>query len=588
MSAGPVSGVPGGVPAALARIAEATPDAPALLDRDRALSFRELLSELDRVAGGLAVGRGALVAVLAERHWTTVAGALGVLRAGGAYLPLSPGDPPERLREAVAEAGAVAVLGRGAARVDLGAPFLAYEELRGTARATTGPEDLAYLLRTSGSTGRPKGVLVPHRAVLAAGTALSARYGITPADRVLNLTPLIWDTAGEEIYATLFGGAAVVTDSRTERASARTLLDVMAERGVTVVNLATALWAELADHVLTTGERLPASLRLVVIGGEEARARTVRRWCEHVDAELINAYGQTETVMVTHAADLGGAVGRALADDDVVPIGRALPHIREVLVPAGEGVFELRVGGPSVAWGYRGAPALTADRFPPCDGDRLYRTGDLVRVGAAGLEFVGRADRQVKVRGVRVEPAEVERAVVSCAGVAAAAVFAVGGEHRSLVAVYVPSARDAATPEGVREALRAKLPESLRPHHVHARAELPLTATGKVDVGALRELYSGPEAGAGPGSGSGSGAGPGAEPEPGGASLLEVVTSVYREVLAADATGDSSYFDLGGDSLLAIRLISRLTARTTTRLTVREVFEHPTPRALAAHLGRAV
>ncbi|WP_367127893.1 amino acid adenylation domain-containing protein [Saccharothrix sp. HUAS TT1] len=571
------------ITAELARVAAATPDAPALLDRDRELTFRELMTEVRRIAGGLAahgVPRGARVAVPAERHWSTIAGALGVLHAGAAYLPVSPGDPEDRLRSVLTTGGAVAVLGRDATLAalapvlrDLPVAPLPFDgpagEPTGESTSAASPDDLAYLMFTSGSTGVPKGVLVPHRAVLTAGAALTDRYGITQQDRVLNLTPLIWDTSGEEIYATLFGGAALVCDDRTADPSIATLLAVVADRGVTVVNLATALWNELVDHLVTTGEPLPPSLRAVVMGGEEARARTVRLWSEHVPehVRLINAYGQTETVMVTHAADIGGRVGRALLDTDDVPIGHALPHIGEILVPRGNGASELSVAGPTVAWGYHHRPDLTAERFAPTPAGRAYRTGDVVRVRPdGGLTFLGRADRQLKVRGVRVEPAEVERAMTTCPGVTTAVVFAVDGEHPTLVGVYVPSATDPATPADVVRALEARLPRAMHPHHVHARASLPLTATGKVDVAALRASFTGQ----------------GPKPVADDAhDVLSHVEAVYREVLDAEVDADSSYFELGGDSLIAVRLLTRLRQRVGVRLGVRDVFEHPTPRLLA-------
>ncbi|MFC6091663.1 non-ribosomal peptide synthetase [Saccharothrix lopnurensis] len=567
------------ITAELARVAAATPDAPALLDRDRELTFRQLLAEVRRIAGVLAahgVPRGARVAVPAERHWSTVAGALGVLHAGAAYLPVSPGDPPDRLRSTLTTAGAVAVLARDATLAAL-APALrgldvAPLSVDGHAAGSTpvvSPDDLAYLMFTSGSTGVPKGVLVPHRAVLTAGAALRERYGITHRDRVLNLTPLIWDTSGEEIYPTLFGGAAVVCDDRTADASMATLLAVVADRGVTVVNLATALWNELVDHLVTTGEPLPASLRLVVMGGEEARARTVRLWSERVPehVRLINAYGQTETVMVTHAADIGGRVGRALRDTDDVPIGHALPHVEEILAPREGGAAELSVAGPTVAWGYHHRPDLTAERFAPERAGRAYRTGDLVRTRPDGsLSFIGRADRQLKVRGVRVEPAEVERAMTACPGVTTATVFAVDGEHPTLIGVYLPSATDPATPADVVRALEASLPRTMLPHHVHARSSLPLTATGKVDVAALRAAFT-PRAPA--------------PVEDDAHDVLTHVETAYREVLDAEVDTDSSYFELGGDSLIAVRLLTRLHQRVGVRLGVRDVFEHPTPRLLA-------
>ncbi|NUT49370.1 MAG: non-ribosomal peptide synthetase, partial [Saccharothrix sp.] len=222
---------------------------------------------------------------------------------------------------------------------------------------------------------------------------------------------------------------------------------------------------------------------------------------------------------------------------------------------------------------YHGRPELTAERFTPSATGRAYRTGDLVRARADGaLHFVGRVDRQLKVRGVRVEPAEVERAMSACPGVATAVVFATDGEHPALIGVYVPTATDPAGPADVARVLESRLPRAMLPHRVEARASLPLTATGKVDVAALRASFV-----------------PRPDDRPsgdGGHDVLSHVEAAYREVLDAAVDADSSYFDLGGDSLIAVRLLSRLQHRLGVRLGVRDVFEHPTPRLLA-ELARA-
>ncbi|GAA0248315.1 hypothetical protein GCM10010492_55170 [Saccharothrix mutabilis subsp. mutabilis] len=573
----------------LDQLAGARPDAPALLDEAETVSYRRLWRELTGVAGALrtaGVRHGDRVVVPADRTWQGIVSMLGVLRAGAAYVPVDAGDPVDRLRHVVRTAGAAWATGRAealAALPDLGlhpvpfgsapAPDSAPDSApasgsgSGGVGGLPGPEDLAYVMFTSGSTGTAKAVMVPHRSIAHAAPSLARRCGITPDDRFLSWASLVWDTSGEELYSTLLSGAGLVLDREATSGSVPALLRAVERRSVSVVDLPTAFWNQVVDYLETTGEAVPECLRLVVVGGEEVRARQVRVWARRApEIRLLNTYGQTETVMVTHAADIGGL---APPDGGAVPIGHPLPHVRQHLEPVGDGLFELHVGGPTLAWGYRDRPAATAERFLPDERGRRFRTGDLVRVADDGaLVFVGRADRQVKVRGVRVEPAEVERALMACPGVTAAAAFVVDNASDGvlLVGAFVPG--DAGTtPATVAAALRARLSPALLPHRLVSVPSMPLLTTGKIDQAALVERFA--RSDVAPGAG-----------------LAGQLAVVFSEVLGTPCAADDDFFDQGGDSVVATRLLTRIRRSYRVELTFRDVFDHPSPTALAGLISR--
>lgn len=557
----------------LERLAGARPDAPALLDEAETVSYGRLWRELTGVAGALraaGVRRGDRVVVPADRTWQGIVSMLGVLRAGAAYVPVDAGDPLDRLRHVVRTAGARWATGRARALAplpDLGLRPVPFGSASGGVGALPDPEDLAYVMFTSGSTGTAKAVMVPHRSIAHAAPSLARRCGITPDDRFLSWASLVWDTSGEELYSTLLSGAGLVLDREATSGSVPALLRAVERRSVSVVDLPTAFWNQVVDYLETTGAAVPECLRLVVVGGEEVRARQVRVWAERApDVRLLNTYGQTETVMVTHAADIGGLVP---PDGGAVPIGHPLPHVRQHLEPVGDGLFELHVGGPTLAWGYRDRPAATAERFLPDQRGRRFRTGDLVRVADDGaLVFVGRADRQVKVRGVRVEPAEVERALMACPGVTAAAAFAVDNASDGvlLVGAFVPG--DAgATPATVAAALRTRLSPALLPHRLVSVPSMPLLTTGKIDQAALVERFA--RSDVAPGDG-----------------LAGQLALVFSEVLGTPCAADDDFFDQGGDSVVATRLLTRIQRSYRVELTFRDVFDHPSPAALAGLISR--
>ncbi|MFL5540994.1 MAG: non-ribosomal peptide synthetase, partial [Longimicrobiaceae bacterium] len=420
---------PATIHARIARQAARTPDAAAVEDGARRVTCAELEDRAARLAGrlrALGVRPGALVGVRAERSVETVAAVLAVLRAGGAYLPLDPAYPAERQAYMLADSGAALLLdGTGAGApagyagrvAELAAELAASESSPPFVDEVADPEDLAYVIYTSGSTGQPRGVAVPHRALSAYVDAARQAYALTPADRFLQFAPLSFDSSVEELFAPLAAGAAMVLRDAAMLESVDVFWEACGRLSLTVASLPTAYWHELAAAMDRAAPAVPASLRVMIVGGERALPERVASWRRRVGdrVRLINSYGPTET---TVAATLH----EVRADEPVVPIGRPMPGYRvRVLdaslrpVPAGI-PGELFVGGTGVARGYLHRPGATAERFVPDPfaaepGARLYRTGDLVRWRAETtgvLEFLGRTDDQVKVRGFRIEPGEIE------------------------------------------------------------------------------------------------------------------------------------------------------------------------------------
>ncbi|HEY0410807.1 MAG TPA: amino acid adenylation domain-containing protein, partial [Candidatus Dormibacteraeota bacterium] len=552
----------------------------------------------------------ARVGLVVERSPEMVAALLGILKAGGGYLPLDPSYPRERLALLLADAAPAAVVGprhllAALPEIPNGAPRLAFEDA--ISEADTGadapltvlrsadvpPTSLAYVLYTSGSTGTPKGVEVSHRAVvrLVRDTAYAA-FG--PGEVFLQLAPMSFDAATFEIWGPLLNGGCLALLPP----GPFTLADVyaaVARHGVTTLWLTSGLF-----HLAVEEGLAPlGGLRQLVAGGDVlSRPHVLRALAALPDADLINGYGPTEntTFSTTHRLRDGLPAG-----EPSVPIGRPIAASRAyvlapslTLLPAGC-VGELWVGGAGVARGYLGRPALTAERFLPdpfsvdLQGeDRLYRTGDLARWRPDGtLDFLGRADFQVKVRGFRVEPGEVETALLGHPGVREAVVTAAkeaAGGHR-LVAWYVPEGADGPAPADLRLHLRESLPEHMVPSLFVPLAELPLNANGKVD----RRALPAPEAllAGEPRLASEADAAPRTPPKN---PVEEVIAGIWEDLLGlGHPVGvDDDFFHLGGHSLLAIRMLSRLRAALGVDLPVQQVFESPTIAGLAAAVARAL
>ncbi len=579
------------------------PGAVAVSHRGEVLTY----AELDRRSRALAAflrARGAgpegRVGVCVERSPEMVVALLGVLRAGAAYVPLDPQTPRDRLALLLEDAGVATLLTqeRLFAELPAGVPdvvFLDADRARIEAHAPDAPEaevfagSAAYVIYTSGSTGRPKGVVVPHGALAGFTEAARAEYGIGPDDAVLQFAPVAFDASVEEIFPALASGARLVLRTEEMLDSAAAFLDACREWGITVLDLPTAYWHELVAELAGSGEaRVPDALRLAVIGGERAMPERLRAWHRLFGGRvrLVNSYGPTEATVVATLADLGG--GGPEPGSRYVPIGHPLPTARAyVLDPRGEpapaGVpGELYLGGGGLARGYLDRPGLTAGRFVPDPfsgeaGARLYRTGDRVRRLADGaLEFVGRVDQQVKVRGFRVEPGEIEAALAAQPGVREAVVAAreeAAGQAR-LVAYLVAEPGAEPSVSALRAALRTALPGYMVPAAFVTLDAFPLTRSGKVDRRAL------PEPGAARADAAAAFAAPRTEVE-------STLAEAWKEVLGVDEVGlDDNFFDLGGHSLLLARLRTRLQGRLPRPVSVVDLFRFPTIRSLAEHLAQ--
>lgn len=548
------------VPAAFSRAAAAFPQATALVCGDEQVSYAELDARVARLATALrrrGVAAGDVVGVRLGRSAGAVVALLAVWRAGAAYLPLDPEYPDERLAFLVRDGGARLVV----TEEDLAAAAQHDdEEFR-----PPEPSDPAYLIYTSGSAGQPKGGLVEHGALARRVRWMRAEYGLRPGDRVVGFASLSFDAHAEELYPALTAGASVLLLPD----GAITLPDVLrgpAGREVTVLDLPTAYWHRLTQALDDVS--WPESLRLVIIGGEQAHAAAVARWRARFGdrVRLVNTYGPTEATIVATACELGAGDGERQP-----PIGRPVGGTTAyVLGPNGELVppgvpGELYLGGEGLARGYLGRPALTAGNFVPDPhrpGSRRYRTADRVRQRADGrLEFLGRLDGQVKVRGFRVEPDEVTAALLRHPGVRQATVTASADR---LVAYVAGSA----SPGELRLHLAATLPPHLVPAAWVPLDTLPLTITGKVDHAALPA------------------------PDParatefvpprGEAELL--VAGVWGTVLGLDAGRIGAlddFFALGGHSLLAVRVAALVRNAIDAEMPIRTVFDHRTVAELA-------
>ncbi|MFF2351791.1 amino acid adenylation domain-containing protein [Kitasatospora sp. NPDC058115] len=469
------------------------PGRPAIVHHGQHISYRQLHRSAMDLADRLGTGPG-VVAVSAVHTPDTVVGLLGVLAAGGAYCPVDPAFPPQRQRDMLAAAGC---------RTTLGLDHRPGPQGTGSPRLAAAPEDdaqrPAYLLFTSGSTGQPKPVVTPRGAISAAVDSLRTLFGLTAEDRVLQFASLNWDTCFEEILPALTGGAALVLDREAHCGSFPRFLRMVERERITVLDLPTAFWHELVLHLAEEGTALPGCVRLTVIGGEAANPARLADWAalDTGRIRLLNTYGSTETTLITHAVDLHGplAADRATpwAAGDRVPIGRALPHVRERIDDRGE----LLIGGPAVALGYLGLPEATAARFGEDGlGVRWFRTGDRVSRAPDGvLTHQGRMDGEFKIRGIRVDPAEVEAHLGAHPGVQAVAVTGVTEAGRSVLVAYVVPRAGVATgtlAAEVRAYLRDRVPGHLVPGRITVVPGLVLTASGKVDRAATHRRHGAP------------------------------------------------------------------------------------------------
>ncbi|MFF4549987.1 non-ribosomal peptide synthetase [Streptomyces sp. NPDC001406] len=554
--------------------ARRTPDAVAVSAGDETLTYRQLDERANRLAHRL-LGAGVEpqdpVAVLMERSADLVVAILATLKAGAFYLPLHSAYPLPRMQQIMDRAGSPVLLTDRASR-SRGLPrtrqvvLPAGDDATAAAPATdpgvpAGPEAPAYVIHTSGSTGEPKGVTVPHRGVL--GLVDDSCWDGDAHRRILALAPYAFGVSTYELWVPLLRGGEIVLPPPGDL-DVRAVRGLITAHGITALHVTAGLFRLFADEAPDSF----ATVREVLTGGDVTSPAAVGRVLDACPGLVVRAmYGATEVSSFAASATLTAPYEPTA----VIPVGRPLDTVDarlldERLRPVADGgTGELYIAGERLALGYYRRPDLTAERFvedPEAPGSRMYRTGDLMRRGPRGLEFAGRVGDQVKIRGFRVEPAEVEHVLAGREGVAHAAVVALeqeGGERR-LVAYLVPKAPglDLAA---LRTAVAQVLPDYMVPAAFVELAELPLTANGKLDRAALPAPA--------PRHGTGS--------APAAGERQDVLCALFSRVLGVPEVGvDDSFFALGGESLQAVRLASRIEAELGYEISVGDVLNHPT------------
>jgi amino acid adenylation domain-containing protein len=536
-----------------------------------------------------------------DRSPDTIVALLGILKAGGVYVPLDPSYPTERLAFMLEDANIRAIVTQSrlqGAVAGFGGSLVLLDQVVHPERpdgfknpgCAIAPENVAYIIYTSGSTGQPKGVLIPHAELAGHCRDAIAQYELGPADRVLVFASTNFDASLEQILPPLIAGATVVLRGNDVWGTVEFFRRVRDLR-LTIINPPTAYWHQVmqeSSHAADL-ETLPL-LRLCIAGGDQIIPEAVRRWYATPLAgkRLLNAYGPTETVITATTFEIPPpATGQGPLSR--IPIGRPFPHrtayiLDEQADPVPAGIpGELYLGGERLARGYLNRPDLTAERFVPDHlgggaGKRLYRTGDRVRYLPDGtIEFLGRVDTQVKIRGFRVEPGEVESVLLEHPEVREVVVLPRddGGDDKRLVAYVVLREGSAGSSRDLREFLQARVPEFMVPSAVMLLSAMPVNSVGKVDRNALpvpdrsrpdvKQAYVPPRT-----------------------PIEEELAGVVAQVLGLKRVGVlDNFFELGGHSMLATQVVSRVRQLYHLDLPLRSLFERPTVEGLSVALARA-
>ena len=571
---------------------ERTPDAVALVFEGREMTYRELNSKANQLAHYLIkIGAGpeVLVGIFEERSLEMVVGLLGILKAGGAYVPLDPGYPLERLTLMMVDADVTILLtnSRLSARIPLfrGKPVYIDSDWKDITLESkenpvtqVSPDNAACLLYTSGSTGKPKGAILQHSSLVHFITAVISEYGLVSSDRVLQFASISFDASTEEIYPCLAIGATLVI--RTDDMLTDTeFLQKCKEWKLTVLSLPTAYWHILTLNLESEKLSIPDSVRLLIIGGERALPERLAQWQQQVGprVKILNTYGPTEATVVTTLFDLTHFNPRPDLIREL-PLGRPLPGVPVYVLdghlqPVPIGVpGELHIGGSVLARGYLKRPDITAERFIPDPfskepGARLYKTGDIVRYLPDGnIEFKGRVDHQVKIRGFRIELGEIEVFLRQHSAVREAVVI-IREDHpgdQRIVVYVLPKDRESFHIREIRDYLIVKLPNYMIPSAFVLLDSVPLTPNNKVDRNALPEpdqfiqrldcKYIAPR------------------------SELEIqLAGIWENVLGVRPVGiTDNFFEIGGHSLLAVRLSSEIRKIAGKDFPVMALFHNPT------------
>ncbi|MFG1797761.1 amino acid adenylation domain-containing protein [Nocardia sp. NPDC049149] len=550
-----------------------SPSAVAVVDEATELTYAEFSGRANRLARWL-IGRGvgpeSLVALVLPRSVRFVECAYATVLAGGGYVPIDPDTPARRMALLLEQASPVVVLDADVlARIDL-TDASADPITDRDRRATLLPANIAYVSFTSGSTGSPKPVAVSHSAIVNQLLWMQSRYRLTADDVVLHKTPFTFDVSVLELFGPLQIGARMVVAAPDGHRDPGYLVDAIIRHGVTVAHFVPSMLDAFLDE---PGVRDCRSLTAVFSGGEPLSVTTVLRSRERLGVRPHNLYGLTETAVDATSYETAGdesgtvPIGAPVWNTAVFVLDRGLR-----LVPVGA-VGELYIGGVQLARGYAGRPGLTSAAFvadPFGSGERLYRTGDVVRWNHAGqLTFLGRADHQIKLRGHRIEPAEVEHALCGVPGIRAAAVHLRDEGNGPVLAAFVAATPGLAQSE-ISAALHAVLPVPMVPTRFAFVETLPQTSSGKLDRNALRDIAIGPAAER-------------TRQIPPRTATERAVYDIWAEVLSDERFGVAdNFFHLGGHSLLAAQMLARLGRATGVRLSVRELFGAPTLAEFAA------
>ncbi|WAT31391.1 non-ribosomal peptide synthetase [Pseudomonas sp. GXZC] len=555
---------------------QATPDAPALVFGATTLTYAQLDARANQLAHALrekGVGPDVLVGICVERSIEMVVGLLAILKAGGAYVPLDPEYPQERLAYMIEDSGIQLLLSQHSLL-----PLLPVEGIQVIAldqpadwldgystepvNVTLHALNLAYVIYTSGSTGKPKGAGNSHRALVNRLCWMQQAYGLDASDAVLQKTPFSFDVSVWEFFWPLMTGARLVVAAPGEHREPARLIETIGQHGITTLHFVPSM---LQAFIHESGVQACTSLRRIVCSGEALPLDAqLQVFAKLPQAGLFNLYGPTEAAIdVTHwtCVDEGA---------DSVPIGRPIANLGTYVldaqlnpVPAGVS-GELYLGGMGLARSYHLRPALTAERFVPSpfgDGARLYRTGDRVRQRGDGvIEYLGRLDHQVKLRGLRIELGEIETRLMQHPSVREAVVLVQGGKQ--LVAYLVLEDQ---APVDLKAWLLSSLPEYMVPTHIMYLAKLPVTANGKLDRKALpvpdaapQQAYVAPEN-----------------------DLQKTLATIWSDVLGVEQIGlEDNFFELGGDSIISIQVVSRA-RQAGIRLSPRDLFQYQSVRTLA-------
>jgi len=577
--------------------AAARPQSVALIADNLVLTYEALNARANRLARFLrksGVGPETIVGVLMARSADLIIALMAILKSGGAYLPLDSGLPSDRIAYMVEDSNASLILTTQgyASKLRTGSTQTVVLEEHADAiagenaedlTAAARPDGLAYVIYTSGSTGKPKGVMIEHGSMINFIKAAMSEYCIGPADRILQFAAINFDTSVEEIYPCLCGGGTLVLRDDAMLTSMAAFAEAVQRFGITVLDLPTVFWHELALS-LDKGEiSIPQCVRQVIIGGEKANIEALKRWRRHVDnsVRLLNTYGPTETTVVATVCDLSRQT-HELDSELGVSIGRPLANVRCYVLdryrqPVPIGIpGELHIGGSALARGYLNKPDLTQTAFIPDpfrgEPGRLYKTGDMVRLmGDGHLVFVGRSDNQIKIRGYRIEIGEIETCLEEHPQIDHAVVtdFADKNGQKRLVAYIVPKHRRTPAFDEIREYLKKNLPDYMVPSIFEVLETLPLTANGKIDLKSLPV----------PGTGA-----LGAErkittPRNDTEAALIAIWKTILDVQEIDVF--DNFFDIGGHSLLIARLTPRIKERLRVDISFRQFFETPTVAELA-------